>query len=353
MKTAFAILLTILSLLPTLPAQKSYPTGPSHQQQEGGLAFELNVPATKENDPRPGMIVVLHGAGGTATGMAGALAFMAPKGYVVVAPKSTGQVWTPGDVEKVRELVRDLERDLRVDHERLHAVGFSNGGWNLPLLAFDEKMHFLSATFVASGWQGRRPPKKARKRMGILALVGSEDGNRPHALQIPKLLGKSVRRAEVRVQPGLGHAWPRKLMPFFAWWIEALEGRCQPGVDMNFEWITDLDAARATMVQEKRKGMIYFYSREEEDGDLTRKLQCETFFDPRVRFYGAQLVPILLDIAEHPDLREAFRLKEGPAIVLLDQHFKEPKVLPGKVSASKLAKALRRRARKKIMPKGR
>jgi poly(3-hydroxybutyrate) depolymerase len=190
-----------------------FPPGTSSQRLEG-LACSLVMPEAFDPAKERSMIVILHGAGGTETGMAGSLAHLAADDFVVLAPKSAGQTWAKADLDAVLRIVADLKRRLRIGEGRLHAAGFSNGGWNLDPVAFDEKLRFASACWIAAGYKGGKPPAHAKKGMGVLALAGAEDGNRDAAEKTPDLLEGKVRSAECRIQPGLGHAWPEKLMPY-------------------------------------------------------------------------------------------------------------------------------------------
>ena len=45
-----------------------------------------------------------------------------------------------------------------------------------------------------------------------------------------------MRSAEVRLQPNLGHKWPRELMPYYDWWVGVQEGRFTPGETLAFDW---------------------------------------------------------------------------------------------------------------------
>jgi predicted esterase len=321
-----------------------YPPGRSSQQIEG-LRVELDLPQDLSSDKPASLVVVLHGAGGTATGMAGALRAWVPEGYVVAAPKSTGQVWSDADVASVKRIIQHLEKVLPVDPKRLHVVGFSNGGWNLDPIAFDEDLEPLTATWVASGCRRPSPPKSAVRRMGVLALAGTEDPNAKAAAETVKMLRKKVRFVEVRFQQGLGHAWPDQLAPYMRWWMGAVEGRFEPGVDLNFDWQDDLKAAIASQADRKHHGgvMIYAYDGKAKDDALARTLQDEVFMDPLVRWYGGQIPCVKLEAGAHHDDLAALGVKTYPAVVVLDKHGKPRKVLEGKrdLSARHVAKALR------------
>ena len=126
-----------------------YPSGESIQQLEG-LRTVLVVPKAGAEDETFSLIVVLHGLGGTATGMASGFVPWTQDGYMVCAPKSKGRGWTPDDIARVLRIAARLKRELPIDPAKVHVVGFSNGGWNLTPLAFDDDLHPCSATWIAA-----------------------------------------------------------------------------------------------------------------------------------------------------------------------------------------------------------
>ena len=230
---AAAALMTTAGL--AVGEDRPYPAGESSHEIEG-LRWSIFMPDAFDAAQERSLIVVLHGAGGSEVNMARSLMHLAKDDYVIAAPKAVGQVWEPSDLERVRTAIAGLKERLNVGETRLHAVGYSNGGWNLAPVAFDEELRFSSACWIAAGYRGAKVPKHAEKGLGVLALAGSEDGNRDAAENTPRLLRDKVRSAEVRLQPGLGHKWPRELMPYYDWWVGVQEGRFEPGVTLAFEW---------------------------------------------------------------------------------------------------------------------
>ena len=332
-------------------ADATYPEGRSTQEIEG-LKVELGVPEGLSADKPGSLIVILHGAGGSATGMAASMREWIPEGYVVCAPKSSGQVWSDTDVKRVKTIAQHLLKVLPIDKTKVHVVGFSNGGWNLPPLAFDDDLKPRTATWVASGFRGGKPPKWAAT-MGVLALAGTRDANAASARETVKLLRKSVDVVEARFQPELEHAWPTKLMPYFRWWMGAREGRCTPGVDMNFAWGDDLDRALKKAGAQK-KGGVFVYAFDSDVGDLeaTRMLQTDVFMDPVVRFFGEQLHPTKLDAKTHGERLAGFGVTSYPAVVVLDKDGKPKKVLEAKtLQERKIVSALRSAAPERKKPK--
>jgi predicted esterase len=297
------------------------------------------------------LMVILHGAGGTETGMAGSLAHLAEDGFVVVAPKSAGPTWAKADLDAVRRIVADLKKRLRIGEGRLHGAGFSNGGWNLAPVVFDESLGFASATWIAAGYKGGSVPKSARKTMGVLALAGSEDGNRDAAEKTPDLLEGKVRSAECRIQPGLGHEWPGKLVPYFRWWLLVQEGRFTPGDCAAFEWNASPAEAEALAKRAGSGIFLYYYDPEARD-EAARTFQNETLRDPLVQRFGGQLAAMKNPATPGSDGLKDRGISSLPAVLLLDQDSRTLKVLCGKkLDARSLAAAFRTLAPDKSLPK--
>lgn len=348
MKLARTLLLVLLPLAPALAQDQAYPKG-STSQRFAELKFQLVVPAQLDAENGNPLIVVLHGAGGTETGMAGSLQPLAKDGFVICAPKSTTQVWDKKDVERVKEIVRHLQDVMKIG--KLHSMGFSNGGWNLAPLAFDEKLHFASACWVAAGYNGGKVPRWAKKEMGCMALAGAQDGNRGAAEKTVDLLEDKVRSVEVRLQPNLGHAFPRELFPYYCYWVKVMDGRYVPGEDLSFEWTADPDAARAEMTRGKKGGFFYFWSKTDAEREDARAVQNEVFFHPLVRRFGSQLVAVKMEREQHEELFASLKLKETPAVAVLKRDGKLSKSFAGTIKPTSLAKALRKWAKDKSVPR--
>ncbi len=328
-----------------------YPPGPSSQPIEG-LQVELVVPRDLETGKKASLIVILHGAGGTATGMAGAFRAWADDGYVVCAPKSVGQTWSKSDLDAVLKIARHLEDVLPIDPDKVHVVGFSNGGWNLAPIAFDDDLHPCSASWIAAGFQGHSIPKWAREHLGALALAGSDDPNKAAARATVDALMDKVRSVEVRVQPGIGHALPEKLLPYMHWWTNVMEGRFEAGDDQNFDWGDSLAGALAKIESDKKGGVFVYVFDPEAKDEETKELQGETFMDPIVRFYGNQLQAVKLDKKAAEEQLADYRVKldELPAVIVLSRTAKSHKLLSGRISARKLQSALKKVAPEKKHP---
>ena len=340
---------TVVSAEGDAPA---YPAGRSTQQIEG-LKVELGIPEGLTKDKPASMLVILHGSGGSAVGMAASMREWIPEGYVVVAPKSSGQVWSDSDVAKVKKVILHLQAALPIDKNRLHVAGYSNGGWNLPPLAFDDDLKPVTSIYIASGYRGGKAPKWAKDR-GVIALAGTRDANASSARDTVKLLRKTVGSVEARFQSKLGHEWPTELMPYLRWWMGAREGRCTPGVDMNFEWSEDLDRSLKKAGAKKKGGVfVYAYDSAAEDHTVTRELQTRMFMDPLVRHFAGQLLPTKLDAKKEATRLEGYGVTSYPAIILLKPDGTVKKLLEGKtLQQRKVLAALRSLAPNRKKPEG-
>jgi predicted esterase len=321
-------------------ADLPFPVGASSHRLEG-LQTELALPKDLSAEKRGSLVVILHGNGGSATGMAAALGAWPAQGYVVCAPKSTGLGWSDPDVAAVQRIAAHLLKVLPIDPQKVHVVGFSNGGWNLPKLAFDDTLKPVSATWVAAGFRGGQVPDWAKTRMGALALAGSEDGNMDAARATVTALAGKVRNVEVREQPGLGHEWPDKLVPYLLWWMGVQEGRFVVGDDMNFAWGSDLAAAKAAVAGKKKGGVLLYVFDPEDPKPEAKAVQNEVFFDPEVRRLGAQLQTVKHSRTEVAGIAAEIRFTVTPYVAVFDAKGELKHHIEGKIKVAALAKALR------------
>jgi len=349
-----AIVLVLLFFVPAFAEEEKgspYPTG-STSQNHSGLRLQLVIPKDYDAKEKYALIVVLHGAGGTETGMAGSLQPLAEKRFIVCAPKSRAATWSKRDLDDVKRIIRHLMTVLSIEEGHLHGMGFSNGGWNLAPVVFDEKLRFASACWMAAGFNGGKVPPRAKKEMGAIALAGAQDGNRGAAEKTVDLLEDKVRTVECRIQPNLDHKFTRELMPYYFWWLTVMDGRFEPGNDMSFDWKDDFKGVAEESAARKTGAFLYFYSKDDAENAETKRVQREVFFHPMVRLFGNRVFAVKLVKEENEELFASYRLKATPAIVVLDKKGKKKKVLEGKkIKSGSLAKAVRGVARVQSIPK--
>jgi predicted esterase len=353
-RTALAIL--ALGVLAAKAAPDDRPAPGRSTRTMEGLVCEFLVPPEEDAKENGGysLLIILHGAGGTATGMVACGQRLLEKGFVTCAPKSQGQTWMKPDLDAVKKITRTLIEAFEVSESRRHAAGFSNGGWNLDPIAWDEELHFRTATWIAAGCRNASAPRWAVREMGVLALAGGEDPNRGAAEATVRLLEKKVKFVDCRIQPGLDHKYPRELEPYWHYFMEVLEGRFEPGRQLSYDWVGDLDAARATMEEKRCGGFVYVWSgaAEEEELEQTRILQNEALFGRLTSFYGRQLVAVKLEKEAAAALLAEEKVKATPAVLVYKPGGdRVVKVLSGKIRPVELAKALRSVAKDRSIPR--
>lgn len=312
-----------------------YPAGKSVQKIEG-VETALLVP-----DASPAsLVILLHGAGDNGPNLIDALAPWEKDGYVVCAPSATDGTWDTNDLAAAKRIALHLLKALPIDPKRVHTVGFSNGGWMLAGIAFDEELKPCSATWIAAGFNGGAVGKWAKKGLGALALAGAQDPNAPAAMKTVDLLRDKVRSVEVRLQQGLDHKWPSEHDAYLLWWMGAMEGRFVPGEDLNFAWGDDLDVALEGLKPKKKGGVIvYVWSMDDAAKPEAKELQNETLMDPLVRHYGNQLAAVKLELVD--PVATKLGVTATPALVVLDKDGAVKKLLATKITSKALASALR------------
>ena len=342
----------VLLLTTGLTAQESlrYPPGTSDHTLEG-LAVTLDVPRDLSQENRASLIILLHGYGGKGKRLMTLLRDWVADGYIVCAPQATQAGWTPRDVAAAARIGSHLLQTMPIGKDRVHVVGFSNGGWVLPELACHEGLKPVSAVYVGAGYRGPKPPRWARKRQGVLAVAGAEDPNAAQTRDVPRVVGGKVRLVEARFQPNLGHKWPRDLNPYMRWWMGVQEGRFEPGETLAFAWAESLEKALESQKGRKKGGVLVyvFDSKADAQNEAAKKLQNETMLDARVRFYTSQIAAAKLDRLKDTIPFEG--IKATPSLVLLKRDGTVKKILPAKTSAKKLLAAMKSLVPRKTLPK--
>ncbi len=328
----------VLFALAAAASAAEYPPGRSVQQIEG-VETALLVPDLPDGK-QASLVILLHGAGDNGPNLVNALAPWEKEGYLVCAPSASGGTWDTTDLAAAKRIALHLLKTLPIDPKRVHGVGFSNGGWNLAPIAFDDDLKPCSATWIAAGYNGGAVGKWAKKGLGALALAGAQDPNADAARKTVPLLRDKVRCVEVRLQQGLDHKWPSEHDEYLLWWMGVMEGRFEPGKDLNFAWGDDLDVALEGLKPKKKGGVIvYVWSPEDAAKPEAKELQNEILMDPLVRHYGNQLAAVRLEVID--PVATKLGATASPAIVVLDKDGVVKKLLAGKVTAKALAGALR------------
>jgi len=104
-------------------------------------------------------------------------------------------------------------------------------------------------------------------------------------------------------------------------------------------WSPGYEKALAAAQAEHRRMLISFHY---SGCDWCRKMDAETFTDPRVVALSHAYVCVRIDALRDPELIRAFHVSEFPTTVIANEHGKEVAHLDGFVEAARMAAAMRR-----------
>lgn len=196
-----AIALALVGCAATLPAQ-SVPAaastalaGEPRTLQAGGVTrrYFLYLPPTWQRGRAAPLVLVFHGGGGRASGIAPHTGFSrlaAREGFVVAYPQGLNGRWNDGrgyaathdDVGFVRALLDTLERELSIDPRRVYATGISNGAMFAYRLACALPGVFAAVAPVAGAMPADLAPGCAHTQpVSVLAFQGTADPLMPYA----------------------------------------------------------------------------------------------------------------------------------------------------------------------------
>ena len=142
--------------------------------------YELYVPPRAASAAGHPVVIAMHGAGSTIASLARASGFDAlgmRDGYAIAYPQGINARFdtraNSSDVRFVRAILDDLDAAIGIDRGRIHATGFSNGGFLSYRLAKDLPNTFASIAPVAGLMSKDMLP--AGTRTSLLHVHGSAD----------------------------------------------------------------------------------------------------------------------------------------------------------------------------------
>jgi polyhydroxybutyrate depolymerase len=178
-----------------VPASAPAPAGEPRTLQTGGVTrrYFLYLPTTWHRGRPAPLVLVFHGGGGRASGIAPHTGFSRlaeREGFVVAYPQGLNGRWNDGrgyaathdDVGFVRALLDTLGRELAIDPRRVYATGISNGAMFSYRLACDLPGTFAAVAPVAGAMPADLAPICAHTQpVSVLAFQGTADPLMPYA----------------------------------------------------------------------------------------------------------------------------------------------------------------------------
>ena len=204
------------------------PAGEPRTLQAGGVTrrYFLYLPATWHRGRPAPLVLVFHGGGGRASGIAPHTGFSRlaeREGFVVAYPQGLNGRWNDGrgyaathdDVGFVRALLDTLGREFGIDPRRVYATGISNGAMFSYRLACDLPGVFAAVAPVAGAMPADLAPACAHTQpVSVLAFQGTADPLMPYAgggvarRRGTRALGGAEHRVlgdDLRLRRGAGH----------------------------------------------------------------------------------------------------------------------------------------------------
>lgn len=144
------------------PGPGSYTVRQPYNDMERSYRVYIPESYSDEGEPFP-LVLVLHGAGGSAAGTEGFTGFnelAETENFIVVYPDGVGNAWNDGrassnnepinDVRFLGDVVQFMQNTLTIDPLRVYATGFSMGGMMAYRLGCDLPNRFAAVGSVAS-----------------------------------------------------------------------------------------------------------------------------------------------------------------------------------------------------------
>jgi polyhydroxybutyrate depolymerase len=177
-----------------VPASAPATAGEPRTLQAGGVTrrYFLYLPSTWHRGRPAPLVLVFHGGGGRASGIAPHTGFSRlaeREGFVVAYPQGLNGRWNDGrgyaathdDVGFVRTLLDTLERELSIDPRRVYATGISNGAMFAYRLACDLPGVFAAVAPVAGAMPADLASACAHTQpVSVLAFQGTADPLMPY-----------------------------------------------------------------------------------------------------------------------------------------------------------------------------
>jgi polyhydroxybutyrate depolymerase len=183
--------------------------------------YRLHLPPAYDGQRSLPLVLVLHGGGGTAQGVADISGFSAKadkEGFIVVYPNGTGRhpdrlfTWNAAnccgyahehnvdDVGFIRALLDKLEAELSIDPKRVFVTGISNGGMMAYRLACELSDRIAAIAPVAGSLNGTACAPAGP--VSVIIFHGTADKNVLYGGGVPK---KGVDR-RLRVDKPVSYA---------------------------------------------------------------------------------------------------------------------------------------------------
>lgn len=175
---------SILLLLSTSMTSFAQTDGASLDERGYGLYIPTSYDEEATNNLP--LVIALHGFGDTwenfyqATGLVNRAE---QDNFIVAFPQGYLNQWNDGsigdheedDIQLLRDLITRIERDYRVDTERIYLVGFSNGGTMVFRAACEAPDLFAGIVSIAGTMRSAQAPDCEEASLPVMIIHGTGD----------------------------------------------------------------------------------------------------------------------------------------------------------------------------------
>jgi polyhydroxybutyrate depolymerase len=210
--------------------------------------YILHIPPQYDSQKVFPLIILFHGGGGNARQALDhyGLAEKADReGFVLVAPNGTGRMrnflltWNVGfgfgyamrnnidDVGFTRELINEIEKNVKIDPERIFLTGISNGGILCHFIAAKLSRKIAAIAPVVATIGGKRNnedpyiiPPQPEEAVSVIAFNGLLDERIPYSGGLQQ---RSVSRS----------VWVKPAEDMHAFWSKANQCESTPHIEVN------------------------------------------------------------------------------------------------------------------------
>jgi len=187
--------------------------------------YWANVPKQYDSKKKWPLIIGFHGAGGTGDMFLNKRweQISNEKGYLVIAPKSTGNTWDMmKDEEFVLACLDDFKKIYQIDTSRVYLTGFSAGA-SMALLFGMKNFERFAALAMVGGGEQTGPINPNTAALSLYFLVGEKDQTTKDAVKILsgqlEQQGFNVKYEEMT---NVGLDWPADTSGKIINWFESL-----------------------------------------------------------------------------------------------------------------------------------
>ncbi|MHC4605959.1 MAG: PHB depolymerase family esterase [Planctomycetota bacterium] len=171
-RTIFVLFLCIFTLAVPLQARQDG----KKQSSKSGLSYILSKAKDTEGDAP--LLLCLHGKGDTPENFSHVLSVFGGEDFTkftAVVPGGPGRQWQYSNCQKIMDLLDEIISKHKIDTNRVHVMGFSQGAYITLTLGARRPKRFATMAGFSGGWVGGTEPAEGIKDVKVMLVHGKAD----------------------------------------------------------------------------------------------------------------------------------------------------------------------------------